>query len=248
MEQNKEQIVQQEEGLSLVDFIHMCRNHIISIVAFCVTFMAAAIVYSAVIQKPTYTATASAMIQTNLGETTTTTSDISIARSLSSTYEYFMESDFVLETIIDANTNSLSKTYTITDVQEIMTFSIYEDDSLVIVLTVTSNNANDSVLLVNGILNTSKALIEDPENGYTMLSSKASLAIIDSPTAAVEDSRNTARNAIIGLFGGAVLALIYVFLFESLNTTFKDAKAIERELGVPVFASIPEYDFDKELK
>ena len=45
-----------------------------------------------------------------------------------------------------------------------------------------------------------------------------------------------------------IIQQMYVLIANMLDTTIKTADEIERELKLPVLASIPMYDFDAERK
>ena len=55
------------------------------------------------------------------------------------------------------------------------------------------------------------------------------------------------ENTIIFFAIGCVIAFVYVLLRELFDKSFKSGDDIERTLGIPVIATIPDYDIDAIL-
>lgn len=60
----------------------------------------------------------------------------------------------------------------------------------------------------------------------------------------VTSGMNLNRSIMIGGMIGVVLAIGIILLLEVLDTTFKTAKEVEDELGIPIMGVIPNTDIE----
>ena len=72
--------------------------------------------------------------------------------------------------------------------------------------------------------------------------------IISAAVPSTANSKNVLRNAIIGFLAGAVLAMVFVFVYNMFDVTIRDRKKIEDNFDIPVLGVIPRFIPDEEAK
>ena len=240
MDEENNNLVEESRGLTFKDILFIIRKHWIAIVAFLVVCTAGGFIWSQV-ETPTYKSTGTMMVYYK-GENTAVTTEYSFSNSITNTVVGFVKTNTVLDQVsqnLNIKRSALSSNLTVTN----------STGNLLITVSYTSSNAEQAKTVVNAIMETTidtgNRLDEKGEAYYPMLN--GNLSIIDYGTDGAKVS-HVLRNSAIGLGASVVLALLYVVVRELSDNTFKSSEEIERILGLPVLAGIPDYHFDDEKK
>jgi capsular polysaccharide biosynthesis protein len=226
-----------EEGISLQEIMQIIWNNFLLI--FLITFwvIIIGVIYTFVIVEPKYTAETSLMVQVDVTETVSSeAAAISVAQNLMSTYEEFVVSDLVLESIVE-DIDALDADTSLRGLRESITVS--STDRVVIIYIKVENT--DPVLarqIADTLVENSIEIANDDEKGYVLLQDK--LKLLDAAKVpANPSSPNKMLNVAISVILGGMIALGVVFLKEFLNNKFKSRQEMERVLNINVIAAVP---------
>ena len=163
-----------------------------------------------------------------------TTTDITINSKLVATYSELIKSKAILrEVLTNLNIGDLSEE----DVRKNVTVSSLKDTE-VIEITVANENAMYAARIANGIAEVfTKQVAEIYNINNVHVVDKAE---IEEEPYNINHKKDIAIFALIGL----VVASGYVLLINMLDTTVKSVDDIEKNVKLPVLASIPMYDYD----
>ena len=132
---------------------------------------------------------------------------------------------------------------------------------MILTVSYTARDADDAKFILQTVIDTASEVADSPktdEQGNVILDSEGNpepkYKFLNGNLTPVSEAKkgkqvsNTLRNTAIGLAAGVVAAFLYVVLRELLDNKFKSSEEVERMLGVPVLAGIPDYHFDDEKK
>ena len=242
MDEEKQVVVEEESrGLTFKDILFIIRKHWIAIVAFIAVCTGGGLVWS-LVETPTYKSTGTVMVYYKGSETTAVTTEYSFSNSITNTVVGFVKTNTVLDQVseqLNIKRSTISSNLTVTN----------STGNLLITVSYTSSDPEEAKKVTNAIMETTITTgnLKDGENKslYPMLD--GNLSIIDYAEDGTKVS-HTLRDVAIGLGAGVVLAFLFVLLRELFDNTFKSSEEIERTLGIPVLAGIPDYHFDDEKK
>ncbi len=226
-----------EEGISLQEIMQIIWNNFLLI--FLITFWVTVIgvIYTFVIVEPKYTAETSLMVQVDVTETVTSeNAAISVAQNLISTYEEFVVSDLILESIVD-DIDELPDDYSLNRLKNNITVS---STSSVVIIYIEVENEDPVVArkIADELVENSIEIANDEEKGYVLLQDK--LKLLDAAKVPENPSSpNKVLNVAISVILGGMIALGVVFLKEFLNNKFKSRTEMERVLDINVIAAVP---------
>jgi capsular polysaccharide biosynthesis protein len=228
-----------QEGITLRELYFMIVYNWYYIVGAVILAVTLGVVYTWVIANPQYEATTSVIVQIDTsGGTTTDYNAVLTLQRLIKTYQEFIKSDRVLDSVIE----ELDLDMTPSQIKENLSI-ISVTDSLVLQIKYTDDTPIDSAIIVNMI---AEKLIDAVDGGnYPQLKDK--LAILDIAKVPLSPSSpNKPLNVVISVLIGGVLGVGFVFIKEMLDNTFKSKKELESVLKLPVIGSIPDIGFDEE--
>ena len=157
-----------------------------------------------------------------------TTTDVTLNSKLVSTYSVLVKSSKVLRQVIsnlgiDVNEEELRKNVTVKS----------EEDTEVIRITVTNENAAYSAKIANEIAKIFSGMVSDIYNINNIY-------IVDDAEVSNTPS-NIYHSKDIAIFGflGLVIAVMYVLIANMLDTTIKTPEDVEKGVGLPVLVTIP---------
>ena len=168
------------------------------------------------------------------GTNSITTTDVTLNSKLVSTYSELVKSSKVLRQVIsnlgiDVNEDELRKNITVKSVE----------DTEVIKITVTNENAAYSAKIANEIAKIFSSMVSDIYNINNIY-------IVDEAEVSNTPSNiHHSKDIVIFAFIGIVIAVMYVLIANMLDTTIKSVQDIEKNSGVTVLASIPIYDINE---
>lgn len=166
--------------------------------------------------------------------TSLTANDVTLNSKLVATYSEIIKSKSILrEVMSNLEITDLEEE----EIRENITVSAVEDAE-VIQITVVNKNAVYASKIANEIAEVFSEKVTDIYNINNV-------HILDE--AEVPEGPynvNHIKDVIIFMFIGIVIAGAYVLIANMLDTTVKTTEDIEKNVGLPVLASIPIYDFD----
>lgn len=195
-----------------------------------------AFIYCEVAATPQYTATGSTVFTAGtsiLGgaedSASMKSSDVSITLALSNSFVDILSSRNLYETIAE----KYDFGYSAIQLKN-MTKVAGREDSLIVDVTVQSGSVEESVEIVNAILD------ESPEYIKSKMPA-AVVAPLDRARGAVQSSPRTAFTTILFTLAGALLSSFIVFLFSYYDNTIKGEEDIARTFNMSVLGSIPDF-------
>lgn len=260
----EKQVVEEGRGLTFKDILFIIRKHWIAIIVFIFLGTAAGFTWTKVEQavKPVYQSTGTMLVSYEGGKDTAITTEYNFSNYITNTYVAFIKEEAVLSKAaekLNANT-TLNKPieYTASNLKSNLSVSA---NSLILKVSFTASDADDAKTILQTIIDTASEVADSPkldEAGNPILDSEGNpepkYKFLNGNLTPVSEAKkgkqvsNTLRNTAIGLAAGVVAAFLYVVLRELLDNKFKSSEEIERMLGVPVLAGIPDYHFDDEKK
>lgn len=255
MEENRN-IEVEEEGLSFVDLIQIIKRHIVSCIVFIVLFFALMMVYSFKIQTPIYSATTKVMINPTSSTGSSINNDITYVQKIMSTYEVFIVSDRVVNTVseeikdIDAYGRNYKLNYTGGQIKGMISTGVLAgsssvSESLVLAIQVSGLDPVHCAIIANTIVEVVQEL--PSTSGDFEILRHSTLSLVDEAVPNNNYSKHLLRNGVIGVALGCVVAAVYIFIREMLDTTVSDVKVLEQTLGLNVLTIVPDAE-DKKAK
>ena len=224
------------EELDLKELFNIFWSKKVQIILIVLIFIALGVIYTVGFTTPMYSSSTTLLLagsESGGGETTNsiTTTDITLNSKLVSTYSVLVRSKDVLSQVIsnlgmDISWENLRNNVKVSSVE----------DTEVIEISVTTNNAENSANIANEI---AKVFTEKVAEIYNI----NNVHVVDEAEPENTPSNiNHERDVIIFAFIGLVVSVIYVLIANMLDTTIKTAEDIEKEFKIPVIASIPVYE------
>ena len=224
------------EELDLKDLFNIFWHKKVHIILIVLIFIVLGVIYTVGFTTPMYSSSTTLLLagSESSGEETTnsiTTTDITLNSKLVSTYSVLVRSKDVLSQVI----SNLGMNISWESLRNNVKVSSVEDTE-VIEISVTTNNAENSANIANEI---AKVFTEKVAEIYNI----NNVHVVDEAEPENTPSNiNHEKDVIIFAFIGLVVAVIYVLLANMLDTTVKTAEDIEKEFKLPVLASIPVYE------
>jgi len=236
--ENTQESIQNE--FSLTDLFYILINHIRTIVIATLFFGALAAVYAFAIAEEEYVSDVDVYI-TPVTENVSA-SDYSTARYLIMTVGEYMESNTVVDTVIqnlnldisrDAFTSKLKVTAS--------------TDSFRINVSYQDPDAALTTVVVNELVSVSINMQENENSGEQFLPDSIKLVGILATEEGSYASPNKILILIIGLFIGGIVGVGIAFIREMLNNSFKTKEQIEATFDVQVLGIIPEFTIKEDF-
>lgn len=224
------------EELDLKDLFSIFWSKKVHIILIVLIFIVLGVIYTVGFTTPMYNSSTTLLLagsESSGGETTNsiTTTDITLNSKLVSTYSVLVRSKDVLSQVI----SNLGMNISWESLRNNVKVSSVEDTE-VIEISVTTNNAENSANIANEI---AKVFTEKVAEIYNI----NNVHVVDEAEPENTPSNiNHEKDVIIFAFIGLVVSVIYVLIANMLDTTIKTAEDIEKEFKIPVIASIPVYE------
>ena len=244
------EVLEEKNGLTFSDLLYIIRKHIIVIIIAIVVFTIAGFGLGKykTATSPQYVARGSMMVSVEQVENTNNYQQYQISQYLKDTFVVFVTKDVVMQEASKRIADQYGVTIAPRTLKNSFTIEL-SGDSLIMDLTYTSGDAKKSIAVLNVIMESAVAVAnETEENGtpkYKFLSEN--IVVLDKANEySVSQTSNTVKYTIIFFALGAVVAFLYVLIRELTNNKFKDTEEVERLIGVPVLAGIPDYEFPED--
>jgi capsular polysaccharide biosynthesis protein len=237
MEDNRQQDIMVEEGITLSELIQIVWKNITLVVLVTLWVTVIGVIYTYVVVDPTYTADTSIMVQVDItGGSTSEQSAIVIAQNLIATYKEFVVSNRVLQSVVDdiealpANTNlkTLKSNITVSSSTSV----------LIIYIKVVNTDPALAKEIADKLVENSIEIANDENSGYPLLRNK--LRLLDEAQIPVSPSApNKLLNIVISFLLGGILSFGIIFVKELFNNKFQTTADMEKYLGINVIAAVP---------
>ena len=225
------------EEIDLKELLSLFWNKKTQIILIVLIFMLIGVIYTVGFVTPKYTSSTTLLLATSENSTdkssTITTTDVTLNSKLVSTYSALVQSKSVLRQVISnlgikISEDELKNNITVTQ----------EKDTEIIKISVSNTNANTAEKVANEV---AKVFTEKIQEIYKI----NNVQIVDTAEIETEPSNiNHPKDVMIFTFIGIVVAAGYVLIMNMLDTTVKTAEEVEKELKIPVLATIPLYSFE----
>ena len=273
MDEENKVAVEESRGLTFKDILFIIRKHWIAIVAFIVAGFIGGLTYSEVNKRvaPVYQSSGTMLVSYESDKSTSITTDYNFSNYITNTYVAFIKEDAVLSkaaadlnTKVEANEIKRPMKFTVGKLKSKLSVSA---SSLILKVSYSASDPDDAKTIVDTIIGAAQYTADLPKtdddgniiykkdaNGNQTTEPEAKYRFLNGNLTPVSVAKrgylvsHTLRYAAIGFAAGVVLAFLYVLLRELFDNTFKSSEEIERLLGVPVLAGIPDYHFDDEKK
>lgn len=205
------------------------------IVVLCAVIVGASVlVYTVNFVTPLYKANVTIYVNNNSsGDGTITSADLAVALRLVSTYVNIIQSNSVLEKVIDEAGLLLTA-----DQVRCMISAEVVGETEMFKVTVTTPNPQMSADLANAIAKVA------PDEISTIIEGSSAKIIDYARVPADRSSPNYLSNAIIGALVGAVLAIIVILLQNMLDVRVKNEEDLQKICDIPVLGVIPDMTGD----
>lgn len=219
------------ETFDITEFLKYYASKILYVCLFTLIGLLASLVYTCKLQVPIYESKTSIVLVNNSEETgTITQSDITINKSLVTTYGEIIQSKLILNEVIDElsldiDYETLRKNVVVSSVNntEIINISVYNEDSL----------------LAKEIAN---KIAEVFEREIVEIYNIENVSVIDE---AVESETayniHPAKQFVIGVGLGFLLSSLVIAICFYFDDSIKSEEDIEKEIKLPVLGCVPKY-------
>lgn len=233
------------EELDLKELFEIFWNKKVQIILIILIFVVIGIIYTVGFTTPMYSSSTSlVLVGTSNSDTTgttgqtseITTTDITINSKLVATYSALVQTKNILGQVIanlgiDVDEEELRKNVEVTS----------KEDTELIEITVQNENPIYAAQIANETAKVFKEKIAGEiykiNNVYIV-----DEAEVESQPSNINHTKDVAIFGIVGL----IIAVMYVLIANMLDTTVKTQEDIEKNIKIPVIASIPVYEVDSD--
>ena len=224
------------EEIDLKELLLMFWKRKAEIILIIAIFIVIGFIYTSVFTKPMYTSSTTLVLagindEANEGETSITTTDLTLNSKLVSTYSHLVKRNKVVRQVIsnlgiDISEETLRNNISVSSVS----------DTELIRITVTTDNPQYSADIAN---ETAKVFTDEVAEIYNI----NNVHVVDTAEESQTPSNiNHKKDVVMFVAIGVVVAIAYVIIVNMLDTTVKTEEEIESLVKLPVLASIPMYD------
>ena len=217
-----------EEEIDLVWLFYALLRRLWLIIAVAVACACAMAGYTRFKVAPTYTSTSTMLI---LSKETTLTSlaDLQLGSQLTKDYTVLLTSRSVLEQVIE----NLDLNMGYRQLRGMISMENPEDTRILSV-SVTTNDAGQAKAIVDELVAVSSVYIGD------MMEVTPPKVIEEGEDTGTKTGPNVKKNTMIGFIAGALIVCVVLVILEILNDTIQTEEDIERYLGIPALAVVPD--------
>ena len=242
----------QHEEITIKELIDIFLPKIWIIAIVAIVFAGLLGAYSMFIKDDTFTSTASFIMvkiptqyNENTGTTAVTTgltaSEIQAMQSMISMSEQVIETNDYLEKVKEklVSRDARYEGVSINRLRDMLSIKVV-GEATCFDLSVVSTDSQLSYDVSQIVYETFPSVIEDVFDSYSV-----TIKIIDPPRKAVSpNSKGVFKNAVIGGFAGAILAVIVVFIISKLDVVIRSKDKVEKSFDIPIIGIIPRFEDD----
>lgn len=218
------------EEINLKELLDYFKERLTLFLVIVLTVVLAGSIYAIFLKTPMYQSSSTVLLVSKNEASNLTTSDVQLSKSLTTTYSEIIKSRRVIEQVIE----NLSLDYSYAELTKNVSVSSVNDTEII---RVAVNNPDRGVAadITNEIVKVFSAEIVVIYEGKV-----SNVSTIDKATEAKAPYNvNVAKDFLIFLLVGIVLAAAFIFIVYYFDTTIKSADEIEEKLGLPIFGVVP---------
>lgn len=227
-----------EDEIDLKELFNMFWSKKLETFMIIVLFVALGIFYTMYLVKPDYKSSTTLVLTKNTTDNETITqSEVNLNQKLVATYTTLIKSDNVLRQVI----HNLGLNIDEEDLRKSVSVSLVNGTQLIEVC-VTNEIPENARIYASEI---TKVFIKKVKDIYKI----DNISLIDE--AKIESTPynvNHVKDIVVFTFIGLVVAFVYIFIENLLDTTVKTVDEAEKRLNLNVLASIPNYDYKIKRK
>lgn len=227
-----------EDEIDLKELFSIFWSKKLQIFMIIVLFVALGIFYTMYLVKPDYKSSTTLVLTKNTTDNETITqSEVNLNQKLVATYTTLIKSDNVLRQVI----HNLGLNIDEEDLRKSVSVSLVNGTQLIEVC-VTNEIPENARIYASEI---TKVFIKKVKDIYKI----DNISLIDE--AKIESTPynvNHVKDIVVFTFIGLVVAFVYIFIENLLDTTVKTVDEAEKRLNLNVLASIPNYDYKIKRK
>ena len=177
--------------------------------------------------EPTYTSTSTILV---LSKETTLTSlaDLQVGSQLTKDYMVLITSRPVLDQVIE----NLELKMNYKQLKGMVSI-VNPEDTRILSISVTTNNAEQAKAIVDELAAVSSAFIGDK------MEVTPPKIIEEGEASGSKTGPNLTKNTVVGFMAGALLVCVIIIVLELLNDSVQTEEDIEKYLGIPALAVVP---------
>lgn len=227
--------------LTLFRLLKILRNKLWLIILITLIFGISAFIISNFLIKPKYQSSLSFQIQVTLGDSSTSTTDVSQARALKPDYSIYTASDEFLEKVAD-ELNKKEKfleiyhksEITVRDLKGYISLGTMDKESSEFNITVTSNSPQVSMDIADEIQKNGPQYYKENKKFQN-----SDVKVIVYPTVNPNPvSPNTPFNTIFGFILGLISSCLFVIILESIDNSITDESDIIDYYEIPLLGIV----------
>ncbi len=221
-----------KETFDIKSIIYMLLHNLWLIIIMAVLCASMTLAYVKLFMTPVYSSSITLYVSNNQSSSTTiSNADITTSQKLVSTYRVIMNSDKVLNAVIEDSQLDM----TAAKLRSLLSI-IQEGETEIMRVIATTEDPLLSAKIANSVAKVAPdEILRVSKAGY--------VEIIDEATPATKPASNaTKRRTMFGGAVGAVLAIAIIFIKEMFDTTLKTKEELQQLLDVPVLGEIPKFD------
>lgn len=216
------------EEINLKELFEYFKERILVVFTIVLVVLIIGCVYSVFFKTPMYQSSTSIILVSADGNNGITQSEISLSKSLVSTYSSIVTSRRILEPVIQ----NLSLDYSYEGLKSMINVT-NDTQTEIINIFVKNSDSSLAATIANEIV---KVFSDEIKDIYRL----QNVSVIDKAAeASGAYNINVVKDVAIYLIAGTVLALAIIFIIYYFDTTIKSAEEVENKLGLPVFGIIP---------
>lgn len=220
-----------EMELDLHEILYILRRRLWLLLALPLVAAVTAWAVSAFLTAPTYQASTTLWVIQEGGAGQISYNDLLLNRNLTKTYAEIARSRTVLQQAIER----LGLDLTVNELADRLTTAAVRDTEL-ISLTVKDRDPVRAAEIANAVA----AAFQEQIRVYMKVEN---VAVVDRATPAADPvSPRVLMNTAVALVLGGMLAVGLAFLLEYLDTSIRTPEDVQRHLGLPVLATIPQFE------
>jgi capsular polysaccharide biosynthesis protein len=219
------------EELDIRQIFTYLRRHIWLIVCFVLAAGSLALTITFFFITPQYEASSTLYVynDSDRSETSISSSDITTSQKLIATYSVIMQSNNVVNKVIEAT----GLDYSAEEIRKMFTGASVNSTE-VMKITIKCSDPHDAMIIANAFVDCG------PEEILRVIKA-GSVEILDRATVPVSPSSpSIIKNLAIGIVLGLIAAVAFVILFETFNTKIRTEDNLLRVVKVPVIGYIPD--------
>lgn len=231
------------DELDIRQIFSYLKRHLWLIISIMLVALSLAVTITFFFITPKYDASASLYVfnDSNRTDSSISTSDITTSQKLIATYSVIMQSDNVINKVIEET----GLDYTSSEIRDMFTGTSVNNTE-VMKVTIKCDDPIDAMIIANAFIDIAPAEIK-------RVIKAGSVEILDrAKVPSSPSSPSMVKNAAIGVFLGLLIAVAFVILFEVFNTKVRSDENLLRIVKIPVIGYIPSLQLynkdDKEAK